>query len=313
MATRQAVNACVNATADVIPGLVAGAADLTGNTGMALADAEAQSVEHPGGRQVHYGIREHAMGGGHDRHGRPRRHPPGRGHLLRLQRLHAAGRSAWPPCPRAHVIYSWTHDSVGLGQDGPTHQPVEHLASLRAMPGLQVVRPADANETAQAWRLAVDGDGPTALILTRQSCRCWPRRPSGRPRGWPAVATCWSTTRHGPGPTWCSSARAARSRSASSAADGWPRAGRPARVVSLPCWEWFEAQDRGVPATGCCPPGCPRLAVEAASSFGWDRYADATVSIDTFGASAPGAGSWPSSASRPTHVADAGCHGPLPV
>ena len=69
----------------------------------------------------------------------------------------------------AHVIYSWTHDSVGLGQDGPTHQPIEHLASLRAMPGLQVVRPADANETAQAWRLAVDGDGPTALVLSRQA------------------------------------------------------------------------------------------------------------------------------------------------
>ena len=168
LATRKAVNACLNATADLLPGLVAGAADLTGNTGVALDGAERQSPEHPGGRQLYYGVREHAMGAvmtGMAHHGGIL--PVGGTFFCFSDYMRPAVRLA--ALSKAHVVYSWTHDSIGLGEDGPTHQPIEQLASLRAMPGLVVVRPADANETAHAWRLAVDGDLPTALVLSRQS------------------------------------------------------------------------------------------------------------------------------------------------
>ena len=179
---------------------------------------------------------------------------------------------------RAHVIYSWTHDSVGLGEDGPTHQPVEHLASLRAMPGLEVVRPADANECAQAWRVAVDGDGPTALVLTRQ--------------GMPVLAETAERAADGRGP---GRVRAGRTRSTAPPdvvlvgdRQRGPRlrrrrpallAGRGirARVVSLPCWERFEAQDRRRTGRTVLPAGRPPAgASRPATSFGWERYADAT-------------------------------------
>ncbi len=158
-----------------------------------------QSAESPGGAQVHYGIREHGMGLGHERHGAARGRAPARRDVLRVLATTCGPASAWPRSPGRHVLYSWTHDSVGLGEDGPTHQPVEHLASLRAMPGLAVVRPADANETAQAWRAAVEADGPVGLVLTapgraragrdrrarrrgRAPRRLRPRRQRARPR-----------------------------------------------------------------------------------------------------------------------------------
>jgi transketolase len=203
---------------------------------------------------------------------------------------------------RAHVIYSWTHDSVGLGQDGPTHQPIEHLASLRAMPGLQVVRPADANECAQAWRSAVNGTEPTALVLTRQGIpvleEAAQRAEDGVPRGGyvladevggPAQVVMIGT---GSEVHVCLAAR-----------DLLADRGLRARVVSLPCWEWFEEQDPAY-RDEVLPPGVPRLAVEAGASFGWERYADATVSIDTFGASAPGGVALEEFGFTPEHVAD---------
>ncbi len=168
LATRVAVNRCITATAEMIPGLVAGAADLTGNTGVKLQDTVDQSAADPEGDQIHYGIREHAMGAamtGMARHGGVL--PVGGTFFIFSDYMRPAVRLA--ALSESHVIYSWTHDSVGLGQDGPTHQPVEQLASLRALPGLRVIRPADANETAYAWRIAVDSDGPTALVLSRQS------------------------------------------------------------------------------------------------------------------------------------------------
>jgi transketolase len=168
VATRVAINQCITATVGMIPGLVAGSADLTGNTGVKLKDVPNQSAQDPGGDQIHYGIREHAMGAamtGMARHGGVL--PVGGTFFVFSDYMRPSVRLA--ALSEAHVIYSWTHDSVGLGEDGPTHQPIEHLAALRAMPGLRVIRPADANETAHAWRIAVDSDGPTALVLTRQS------------------------------------------------------------------------------------------------------------------------------------------------
>ncbi|MGA2036812.1 MAG: transketolase, partial [Acidimicrobiales bacterium] len=168
LATRRALNRCIDASAELIPGLLPGSADLTQNTGVKLEHGVDQSSPSPQGTQVHYGVREHAMGGimnGLALHGGVL--PIGGTFFIFSDYMRPAVRLA--ALSEAHVIYSWTHDSVGLGEDGPTHQPVEHLASLRAMPGLRLIRPADANECAHAWRIAVDSDGPTGLVLSRQS------------------------------------------------------------------------------------------------------------------------------------------------
>jgi transketolase len=289
VATRKAVNACLNATVDFIPGIVAGAADLTGNTGMRIDDEERQSPEHPGGRQLYFGIREHAMAAamtGMAHHGGVL--PVGGTFFCFSDYMRPAVRLA--AMSRAHVIYSWTHDSIGLGEDGPTHQPIEHLASLRAMPGLAVLRPADANECAQAWRLAVDGEAPVGLVLTRQEipvlAQTAERASAGVERGGYVLVDEPGGAETGP-PDLVLIGTGSEVHVCIGAAEQLASTGVRARVVSLPCWEWFEAQDPAYRA-GVLPPGVPALAVEAGSSFGWDRYAEATVSIDTFGASAPG-------------------------
>jgi transketolase len=289
IATRKAVNACLNATADLIPGLVVGAADLTGNTGMKLDGAERQSPEHPDGRQVYYGIREHAMAAamtGMAHHGGVV--PVGGTFFCFSDYMRPAVRLA--ALSGAHVIYSWTHDSVGLGEDGPTHQPIEQLAALRAMPGITLVRPADANECAQAWKLAVDGAGPTGLVLSRQDlpvlARTAERSVEGVPRGGYVLVDEPGAGAAGP-PDVVLIGTGSEVHVCVDAASQLAGEGVRARVVSLPCWERFGAQD-DVYRDEVLPPGVPRLAVEAAASFGWDRYADATVSIDRFGASALG-------------------------
>jgi hypothetical protein len=204
---------------------LAGSADLTGNNGVKVKGAEIQSRETPGGIQVHYGIREHGMGSamnGMAQHGGVL--PIGGTFFVFSDYMRPSVRLA--ALTGAHVIYSWTHDSIGLGEDGPTHQPVEHLASLRAMPGLSIVRPADANETAQAWRLAVEADGPVGLVLTRQDVPVLAMtRPSGRPRACPRAPTCSSTATGRPRSSW--SAPGARSSTAWPPPPRWPKLGCP--------------------------------------------------------------------------------------
>ncbi|MGH9088730.1 MAG: transketolase [Acidimicrobiales bacterium] len=304
LATRKAINACLNATADVVPGIVSGAADLTGNTGVLIDGADRQSPEHPEGRQVYFGIREHAMGAvmtGMAHHGGVL--PLGGTFFCFSDYMRPAVRLA--ALSKAHVVYSWTHDSIGLGQDGPTHQPIEQLASLRAMPGLLVVRPADANETAQAWRLVVDGDEPAALVLSRQSvpvlAHTAERAAEGVPRGGYVLV---DEDRDGSAapPDVVLVSTGGEVHVCVDAADLLAERGVRARVVSLPCWEWFEDQDDDY-RRSVLPLGVPRLAVEAGASFGWDRYADATVSIDRFGASAPGAQALAEFGFNPEHVA----------
>jgi transketolase len=285
MATRKAIKACLDATRDGLPGLIPGSADLTGNTGMALAGASAQSVDDPGGSLVHYGIREHAMGAvmtGMATHGGTI--PVGGTFFVFSDYMRGAVRVA--AISGAHVIYSWTHDSIGLGQDGPTHQPVEQLAAVRAMPGLRVIRPADANETAQAWRIAVDGDGPTALILTRQDLPVLESTGSLAPEGVPRGAYVLSDPGDGPAQVILLATGSEVSLCVD-AARLLAESGTRVRVVSLPSWELFAEQDdsyRHLVLT----PGVPVLSVEAATTFGWERYADDSLGIDQFGASAPG-------------------------
>lgn len=151
-----------------MPFVLAGAADLTGNTGAKLSDTSGYSAENREGKQIYYGIREHAMGAamvGMALHGGVL--PVGGTFFVFADYMRPAIRLA--ALSRARTIFVFSHDSVGVGEDGPTHQPVEQLASLRAIPGLQVIRPADANETAHAWLIAATHDGPTALILSRQT------------------------------------------------------------------------------------------------------------------------------------------------
>jgi transketolase len=193
----------------------------------------------------------------------------------------------------------WTHDSVGLGEDGPTHQPIEHLASIRAMPGLRVIRPADANETSQAWRVHVDGDGPTALVLTRQKLPVLPttaeRAPEGVPRGAYTLVD-----EDGDGLDLLLLATGSEVSVCVAALDLLD--GLSVRVVSMPSWDLFAAQSDDYREL-VLPADVPTLAVEAAATFGWERYADDVVGIDHFGASAPGPVALAKFGFTPEHVA----------
>jgi transketolase len=181
-------------------------------------------------------------------------------------------------------VYSWTHDSVGLGEDGPTHQPIEQLAAMRAMPGLRVIRPADANETAQAWLVAVGGAGPTALILSRQDVPVL----EGTDRPGRLALGAYVLVEADGRPDLVLIATGSEVSVCVAAAELLVAEGRSVRVVSMPSWELFAEQDESYRAS-VLPDEVPTLAVEAAAAFGWERHADASVSIDRFGASAPGA------------------------
>lgn len=282
VATRKAINAAFNATVDRIPGLIAGSADLTGNTGTKLAGQTTNAIDAPGGRQVAYGVREHAMGSamvGMALHGGTI--PVGGTFFVFLDYMRPPVRLA--ALSGAKACFVFTHDSVGVGEDGPTHQPVEQLATLRAVPGLHVIRPADANETIAAWADAVRHDGPTVLVLSRQDVE---------------VVTDGSAVERGAGivvngrggdgdPAVVLIGTGSEVATCVHAARQLEQEGIATRVVSMPSWDRFDEQDPGVRAE-ILPPGVPTLAVEAAVSLGWHRYADDVVAIDRFGVSAPG-------------------------
>jgi transketolase len=280
VATRVASGKVVQALADVVPALLAGGADLTSNTGTVLKDHGVQSVDEPGGRQVYFGVREHGMAAtmnGLALHGGVL--PVGGTFLVFSDYCRPSVRLA--ALSRAKVIYSFTHDSVGVGEDGPTHQPVEHVTALRAIPGLRVIRPADANETAEAWRLAVQHDGPTALILSRQDL------PVLEGTAGVSLAKGAHVLRPAEDPDVVLVATGSEVHVALAAAELLAGEGMHAQVTSLPCWELFAEQPDDV-QDELLPPEVPTLSVEAGVSLGWDRWADASVSIERFGASAPG-------------------------
>ncbi|MSZ88338.1 MAG: transketolase, partial [Actinobacteria bacterium] len=182
-----------------------------------------------------------------------------------------------------HVIYSWTHDSVGVGEDGPTHQPIEHLSSLRAMPKLRVIRPADANETAQAWRIAVEKGGPTALILSRQNLPVL----AGTAGNTDVELGAYTLVSTDGEPDVVLIGTGSEVQLCVAAAERLAGEGIAARVVSMPCWELFEEQDDDYQDL-ILGIGIPSVSVEAGTTFGWAKWATASVGIDHFGASAPG-------------------------
>src|SRR5919204_931256 len=284
LATRSAGQKAMTAFADYLPTMVGGAADLSESTKTEFPGGDQQRFKRgKSGRNVFFGVREHGMGGavnGLCGHGGIVR-PYGSTFLQFSDYMRPAVRlSALMDLP---VAWVYTHDSVGLGEDGPTHQPVEHFAALRAIPGLTFIRPGDANETAAAWRTILeDIDGPVAMALSRQDLPIYPEvDPDGVARGAyvlrdvddPAVVIV------GTG----SELSVAVGASELLAGDGIK-----ARVVSMPSWELFAKQDESY-RDEVLPPEIPSVSVEAGIAMGWERWVDRSVSIERFGASAPGA------------------------
>ena len=298
-ATRAASGDVLSALADVVPELWGGSADLAGsnNTTMkgvkSFLPPEQSSAEFSGdftGRTLHFGIREHAMGNIVNAitiSGLTRCY--GGTFLVFSDYMRGAVRLA--AIQKAPSIFVWTHDSVGVGEDGPTHQPIEHLASLRAIPGIDVIRPADANETAQAWALALaHTDRPSALILSRQDLPVIDRDAAG-------VAAASEIAKGGYTLVDADGelkvvliATGSEVSVALEARDALQAEGVGTRVVSMTCTEWFDAQDAAYRAS-VLPAGVARVSIEAGSPVGWREYvgdAGEIVAIDHFGESAAG-------------------------
>ncbi len=302
MATRKASSAVLNALAPVLPDLWGGSADLAGsnNTTMkgepSFIPPEHQTKMFPGtwyGRTLHFGVREHAMGGllnGIALHGLTR--PYGGTFLVFSDYMRPSVRLA--ALMGLPVTYVWTHDSIGLGEDGPTHQPVEHLAALRAIPGLDVVRPGDANETSVAWRTILEHtDRPAGLCLSRQNVPVLDRS-AGNERG---ITSAEGTARGGyvlaeaagGDPAVIIIGTGSELQIALAARDILQSEGIPARVVSMPCLEWFTGQDASYQEEVLPHRVRARVSVEAGVAEGWRAFtgdAGECVSLEHFGASA---------------------------
>ncbi|TMD32706.1 MAG: transketolase [Chloroflexi bacterium] len=291
-ATRQASQAAIAALAGPVPELFGGSADLSESNLTIIKDAGDFEPEEAG-RNIWFGVREHGMGGvtnGIAYHGG---FVPYCATFLNFSD-YMRGAVRLSALAGLHVIYVWTHDSVGLGEDGPTHQPIEHYAALRAMPNLWFVRPGDANETAAAWRLAVRRrGGPVALSLTRQKLPTLPETAERAPDG---VARGGYVVREASGGAGAIDlillATGSELGLAAGAAERLEAAGVPTRVVSMPCWEAFELEPAAY-RDEVLPPGVKRrLSIEAGAGLGWERWVGddgAIMSIEHFGASSPGA------------------------
>jgi transketolase len=286
VATRKAMQRAMDVFAPQTKGLTAGSADLTDNTGVLLNASSAQSHDNPGGRQIYYGIREFAMGAvmvGQALHGGIR--PLGSTFFVFSDYVRPAIRLT--ALSHAGVMYVFTHDSVGVGEDGPTHQPVEHLMALRVMPTIHVVRPSDANETLNLVEHYLSDKKPvvTALILSRQdmpvlggddaTASAVGARNGGyvlRERD-DAVFTLLAT---GSEVAHCLKAQ-----------EDLLAKGISTRVVALPCWTCFEEQSADYKKS-VLRRSIPSVSLEAGATLGWTKYVDEAIGIDTFGISAPG-------------------------
>jgi transketolase len=300
VATRKASGAAINALAPVLPELWGGSADLAGSNNTTIEGADSfgpVSIStndwnaQPYGRNLHFGIREHAMGSiinGIALHGPTR--PYGGTFLVFSDYMRPAVRLA--ALMKTPALYVWTHDSIGLGEDGPTHQPIEHLASLRNIPNVAVIRPGDANETSQAWRAAVEHTtGPVALALTRQDIPILDgtreKAAEGVSRGGYVLAEASTGN-----PEVLLIGTGSELQLAVAAREALEADGVPTRVVSMPCLDWFESQDQDYRDVVLPPTVKARVSVEAGLAISWYRLlgdAGEAVSIEHFGASADGA------------------------
>ncbi|MGC8876035.1 transketolase [Thermus sp.] len=280
IATRAASGRVLSLLAPRMPELLGGSADLTPSNNTQAEGMEDFSRENPLGRYLHFGVREHAMGAilnGLNLHGGYRAY--GGTFLVFSDYMRPAIRLA--ALMGTPTVYVFTHDSIALGEDGPTHQPVEHLMSLRAMPNLWVIRPADAYETFYAWQVALKRkEGPTALVLTRQAVPLLsPEKAKGLLRGGYILEDAEK-------PQGVLVATGSEVHLALKARALLREKGVGVRVVSLPSFELFAAQPEAY-RREVLPPGLPVVAVEAGASLGWERYARKVVGLDRFGASAP--------------------------
>jgi transketolase len=301
VATRSASGTVLNALAKVMPELWGGSADLAGSNNTTMAGAPSfipagkQTDEYRGGpygRTLHFGIREFGMGAilnGITLEGLTRAY--GGTFLVFSDYMRPAVRLA--ALQKLPVTFVWTHDSIGLGEDGPTHQPIEHLAALRAIPGLDVVRPGDANETAVAWRTILEHiDRPSGLILSRQALPTLDRQTFASAEGTARGAYVLIDGTGGPGPKVILIATGSEVSIAVAARHTLQSQGISTRIVSMPCREWFEACDQSYRDEVLPPSVRARVSVEAGVPMGWrDFVGDAgrIVSIDHFGASADAA------------------------
>jgi transketolase len=279
IATRVASGKVMNAIAPRLPALTGGSADLDSSTHTELKGMN--------GRNLHFGVREHAMGAivnGMAAHGATI--PYGATFLIFSDYMRPPIRLA--ALMRLHVVHVFTHDSIALGEDGPTHQPVEQLAALRAIPGLIVIRPGDANETAVAWRVALAArDRPVALVLSRQNLPTLDRSRYASAEGLRRGAYVLSDAFDGK-PRLILIASGSEVGLSAAAARELNEGGLSVRLVSMPSWELFDAQSREY-RDSVLPPSIPALAIEAGVAQGWLRYAHDVLAVERFGASAPGA------------------------
>ncbi|MEJ2601360.1 MAG: transketolase C-terminal domain-containing protein [Anaerolineales bacterium] len=306
LATRVASEKVINAIAPHLPALIGGSADLDPSThnqmkglgdfqNPARAEGDQQGSAGGGwsyaGRNLHFGVREHAMGAivnGMAAHGGAL--PFGATFLIFSDYMRPSIRLA--ALMKLHLIYIFTHDSIALGEDGPTHQPVEHLVSLRAIPHLLVIRPADANEATAAWRVAVEQkERPVALVFTRQKLPILPlAKYNDIPLGARSGGYVISHAERKGEPDIILVATGSEVHLALESQEKLSQKGIQARVVSLPCWKLFEEQPEEY-QNKVLPPQVPILAIEAGSPLGWKSYVGPhidVIGVDRFGASAPG-------------------------
>ena len=290
MAGRDASAKVLNAIAKNLPWLIGGAADLAPSTKTRLTfdGAGDLTAENPGGRNMHFGIREHAMGAVLNGMSLSKLRPFGSTFLIFSDYARPAIRlSAIMEIP---TIYVFTHDSIGVGEDGPTHQPIEQLASLRAIPGLITIRPADANEVVEAWRVIMKlQHQPATLVLSRQAIPIFDRSRYAAASGVARGAYVLADAEDGK-PDLILMASGSEVSLCVEAFERLTSEGIRARVVSMPSWELFELQDQSY-RDGVLPPEVTaRVSVEQAGMFGWERYVGSTgtrIGMKTFGASAP--------------------------
>jgi transketolase len=288
LASRDSSGKVINAVAPHLPALLGGAADLSPSTKTDIKGADSFEANNYGGKNLHFGVREHAMGSIANGMALSYLRPYTATFLVFADYMRAPIRLA--AIMELPVVFVFTHDSIGVGEDGPTHQPIEHLATLRAIPGLDTIRPGDANEVAVAWKVALEhSHEPTALILSRQAIPTLDRSKyasaDGLERGGYVLADA-----EGGAPEVILIGTGSELPMVVEAHERLTAEGVRSRVVSLPSWYLFEKQDRAYRESVLPPDVMARVAVEQAGSMGWDRYVTshgATITMSTFGASAP--------------------------